>query len=304
MTVKILKTLIIFFFLFSLLGCNSEEEEEYRIAYSQSSLLKKKVYIFGVHPLHNPTKLFEVYQPFVEYINKRLVDVELKLEASRNYGVYDKKLLNSYFDLALPNPYQTIMALKKGYKVFGKMGDDKNFRGIIILRKDSNINEVQDLKGKKVSYPAPTALAATMLPQYFLHQKGLDINSDITNLYVGSQESSIMNVYLKKSSAASTWPPPWFAFQKERPQIAKELIVKWKTKPLLNNALIAKQDFPQDILEKISVIIFDLHNTKQGQKILQKMELSHFEPADNKTYDTVKKFVEKFEKDIRTVRVQ
>lgn len=41
--------------------------------------------------------------------------------------------------------------------------------------------------------------------------------------HVGSQESSIMSVYLHHSAAAATWPAPWISFQKERPEAAKEL---------------------------------------------------------------------------------
>ena len=44
------------------------------------------------------------------------------------------------------------------------MADDNNFRGIFIVRKDTNIQQVSDIKNKTVSYPAPTALAATMMP--------------------------------------------------------------------------------------------------------------------------------------------
>lgn len=88
------------------------------------------------------------------------------------------------------------------------MGDDDNFRGIILVRKDSGIKSVKDLVGKNISYPAPTALAATMMPQWYLHIHGINIHTDITNSYVGSQESSIMNVFLGKSAAGATWPPP------------------------------------------------------------------------------------------------
>ncbi len=75
------------------------------------------------------------------------------------------------------------------------MGDDENFRGIIIVRKDSHFNQVRDLKGKAVSFPASTALAATMMPQYYMQTHGLDVTKDIDIRYVGSQESSIMSVF-------------------------------------------------------------------------------------------------------------
>lgn len=285
-------------------SCEETRDKVYEIEYSKKPPFDKKVYIFGVHPLHNPQKLFEIYQPLVDHINKHLVDAKLKLEASRNYASYDKKLFSGYFDISLPNPYQTVIASDLGYNIFAKMADDKNFRGIIIVRKDADIKEISDIKGKAISYPAPTALAATMMPQEFLYKNGIDINKDIKNLYVGSQESSIMNVYLKKSIAASTWPPPWIAFQKERPDIAKELIVKWETEPLLNNSLVVKKDFPKKLLYTIKTLILELHNNQNGKKILQDMELSRFEKADYNTYDKVREFIKEFEKDIRVIRVQ
>ena len=199
----------IFFVLLVLIfisGCQRKNDSEYKPQYSDNppSLEKKTVYIFGVHPLHNPKHLFEVYQPMIDYINARLKSSQLRLEASRNYSAYNKKLFSGYFHFSLPNPYQTIMSTQHGYKIFGKMGDDENFKGIILVRKDSGIEKVSDLKGKNVSYPAPTALAATMMPQSYLYIHGLDVNNDINNSYVGSQESSIMNVYIVKSAAAAT----------------------------------------------------------------------------------------------------
>ena len=299
---KIFLSFLIFSFLF---GCSNPEEDIYKPLTSDTPIFKKnKVYIFGVHPLHNPKRLFEVYQPMVDYINKRLNASELRLEASRNYAAYEKKLFSGYFDFSLPNPYQTVTAVTKGYRIFGKMADDENFRGIILVRKDSGIEKVTDLRGKTVSYPAPTALAATMMPQWYMHKHGLDINYDITNSYVGSQESSILNVFLKKSAAASTWPPPWRAFIKKRPEIAEQVEIKWETPSLANNALVVRDDIPLNIVEKVSEIIFSLHKSQEGKEILSRMELSKYEKAQNSTYDSVRFFLNKFSKEIRPIGIK
>lgn len=284
-------------------GC-SDPVPPPQLQYSDEPVFKQKTFIFGVHPLHNPKRLFEVYQPMIDYINARLHGAQLRLEASRNYDAYDEKLFQGYFDFALPNPYQTVTSLQSGYQVFGKMADDENFRGIILIRKDSDIQTVSDLKGKSVSYPAPTALAATIMPQWFLFQQGLDIQHDITNHYVGSQESSIMNVYLGVTDAASTWPPPWLAFIKERPEIAEQVIIKWQTPPLVNNGLVAKKTIPQTILKQVSQAIFELHLTEKGQQILAEMELSQYEPATDETYLRVKHFLSEFENKVRPIRLK
>lgn len=294
---------IIFSALF-IVSCSSDEEQSpYTPAFSSNKPnASEKEYTFGVHPLHNPQRLHEVFSPLMEYLNKHFEKISFKLEASRNYAIYDKKLYAQKFDFALPNPYQTVNAVKHGYKIFGKMADDHNFRGIILVRKDSDINTIKDLKGKIVTYPAPTALAATMMPQYYIQQNGLDVMKDIDNRYVGSQESSIMNVFLKHSSASATWPLPWIALSKERPEIAEQLTVKWETDPLPNNGLVVKKDIPLSVINKVSSLLFNLHKSKEGKVILNRMVLSSFEKADGSTYKPVNDFLKSFSKEVRPLK--
>ncbi len=297
---------VLLLILILLSGCQqtNEELDKYEPRYSETPpVKKKKEYVLGVHPLHNPSRLFQVYQPLVDFINEHLQDSELRLEASRNYAVYNKKLFSGYFHFALPNPYQTVVSIQRGYRVFGKMGDDEKFRGIILVRKDSGIEHVEDLKGKTVSYPAPTALAATMLPQWYLQQHGIDVNKDIHNSYVGSQESSIVNVYLKKSAAAATWPPPWHAFIKERPEVAEEVMVKWETTSLPNNGLVVRNDVPQALVDQVGSIVFSLHTHERGKAILKRMELSRFEAAEDNVYISVREFLRRFEEEVRRIEV-
>lgn len=250
-------------------------------------------YIFAVHPLHNPKRLFEVYQPIVDIINGIAQEFELKLEASRDYAAFEKKLFSRKFHFALPNPYQTVTSERYGYRIVGKMGDDDNFRGIIIVRKDSPIARIADLQGASISFPASTALAATMMPKYFLYEHGLDLSKNDLK-YVGSQESSMMNVYLGKTMAAGTWPPPWRLFVQRRPSVARDLVVKWQTNPLVNNGLVARDDVPSAHEKIVMETFISLHRGEEGRKILAKMDLSRFEKADSRSFDKVRDFVHKY----------
>jgi phosphonate transport system substrate-binding protein len=207
-------------------------------------------YVFAIHPLNNPERLFEIYGPLIDYLNRNIPDAKFRLEASRNYEEFEKKLYTRQPEFALPNPYQTLNSLNHGYHVIAKMGDDYRFTGVILIRRDSGIKQVADLKGKKVAYPARTALAATMMPQYFFQTHGLDVNHDIENLYVGSQESAIMNVYMGNVAAGVTWPLPWDAFQKEHPDQARELVKKWETEPMINNGVVARDDMPPQLVAR------------------------------------------------------
>jgi len=282
-------------------GCGRQQQSGYQPVFSGKSDAGVKEYVVGIHPLHNPQRLTEVYGPIVEYINARIPEAHFKLEASRNYEEFDKKLYSGHFDFAMPNPYQTVLSLKHGYRVFGKMGDDGDFRGIILVRKDSGIRTVRDLKGKKVSYPALTALAATMMPQYYLHTHGIDVNRDVENIYVGSQESSIENVFRGHVAAGATWPIPWKKFSAEHSEMANQLEVKWQTKSLINNGWVVRKDIPPGLAGKFADVVFGLNASEQGRKMLENLPISRFEPATDASYQPVRDYLEVFSRTVRLV---
>lgn len=294
-----MKKLLLGLFVVLLTACGPGHEAETTAPQYGAEEPAGKVYVFAIHPLHNPVRLFEVYGPVIDHLNRNIPGATFRLEASRNYEEFDKKLYGRQPDFALPNPYQTLNSLRHGYHVIAKMGDDAHFTGIILIRRDSGIREVTDLKGKKVSYPARTALAATMMPQYFLHTHGLDINRDIENLYVGSQESSIMNVYLGNVAAGATWPLPWLEFQREQPEKARELEIRWETEPLINNGVVARDDVPPELARQVASLLDTLHTTAEGRAMLERMQLSRFELADDSRYRMIEDFLRDFSKNVR-----
>ncbi|MBE0472197.1 MAG: phosphate/phosphite/phosphonate ABC transporter substrate-binding protein [Methyloprofundus sp.] len=286
-----------------LIGCDQLTGSEITLPYSEAPpATSVTVYRFAVHPLHNPQKLIEVYQPLINDINQQLDGARIEVEASRDYQVYESKIDKREPAFLLPNPWQTLIAMEKGYNVMAMAGNADDFKGIFIVRKDGNIRTPQDLVGKTVTYPSPTALAAAIMPQYFLHQAGLNVNKDIQNDYVGSQESSIMNVYLGSAAAGATWPRPWRAFEKDYPQEAAQLKVIWQTDPLLNNSVMVREDVPSALVDQVRKHLLDLHQTQQGQRILAGMETEQFYAADNHTYDLVREYIQRFEQDVRPVR--
>ncbi len=262
--------------------------------YTRDPVDPRTEYVFAVHPLHNPVRLFDVYGPIIDRIRAECPDLRIRLEASKDYRTFEGKLAARKVHFALPNPYQTLLSQASGYRIFGKMGDDQHFRGIILVRRDSGIDSIRDLKGKAISYPAPTALAATLMPQYYLQTHGLEVVRDTRSVYVGTQESVIMNVYLKLTDAGATWPVPWLRFVQEHPREAAMLTVKWRTGTLPNNGLVVRDDVPEDVARRVERALFSLHRDPEGRRLLARIPLSRFEPATADTYAPVQAFMKRF----------
>ena len=258
-------------------------------------------YRLAPHPLYNPQQLSKTFQPLVDHLNRQTLGVRFELEGSRDYQAFEQKFRTRQPEILMPNPWQTIEAMKNGYHVIAMWGDAEDFKGLFIARIDSPVRKPADLKGKTVSYPAQTALAAAIMPQYFLHSNGVDVNRDIRNLYVGSQESSIMSAFLGNSAAGATWPPPWRLFQRDHPEEAAQLKVLWETPSLINNSVMVRDDVPPELASSVRRALLELSQTAQGRQLLAGMETARFHPADDQGYDPVRQYVARFEREVRTV---
>ena len=148
--VKALSTFLVTLFALLLSGCDAPPASkplQYSTAPAGTSVT---VYRFAVHPLHNPQLLAEAYQPLVDHLNRQLatagIELLVELEASRDYQAYEEKFRARGPAILLPNPWQTLEAMKVGYRVIAMAGDPDDFKGIFIVRKDSGIKTPADLQ--------------------------------------------------------------------------------------------------------------------------------------------------------------
>lgn len=272
-----------------LLGACAREEEAvgpiYRTAQPDDPLGAS--YRLAVHPLHNPTKLLQVYGALADYLGARLEGVRVLLEASNDYAHFGDKVVRRAPHLLLPNPYQTLSAQAHGYRVIAEAGDSADFRGIFLARRDQVPEAPVALRGKSLCYPAPTALAAAMLPQLWLVRQGLDVRAETRSVFVGSQESAILAAYRGECALGVTWPVPWRAFQHQHPDEAAELVVVWETEPLINNSVMVRDDLPSALVERLRGLLLGMNENEEGRALLAHLSIARFNPADDLRYRVV-----------------
>jgi phosphonate transport system substrate-binding protein len=259
----------------------------------------KNHFVFLVHPLYNPQLLHLKFEPIMEYLERQMPGNAFDLETSNDYADFERKLREHKADFALPNPYHATLARDWGYRVIARMGDDSVFKGIFIVRNDSPIKVPPDLKGKVVAYPAPTALAAAMMPQLYLQRHGVDVQTEITNSYVGTHNSSIMNAYLKQSAVSATWPAAWNAFQQSNPAEAKQLRVIWETPTLIQNAVVVRSEVQPGLSSRVAQLLTSLQTSDEGRKLLAGIDTRDFVAAKDQDFDVVRRFLTEYNTEVK-----
>jgi len=292
---KIASKFLFFSFVLIFVGCSDDATTKSSYKPTSKPFISQR-YLVGNHPYLNSKKMYNSYRPILDYLESKMENVFFELETSVNYSQYNKKLFSEKFDFSLPNPYQTYNSFKHNYNAIAKMKPDTSFRGIFVARKDTHLKNPKDLIGKDISFPAPTALAAAMMPLYFLHEHGIDTKTQIVKRFVGSQSSSIFNAYTGDTIAGATWPTGFSGWVKDNPKKAKEMEVVWKTEILINNGFIAHKRVDKKISSKVANLLIALDTTPEGNKLLKDAGFDGFEFADNKKYDVVKTFLDKYDK--------
>ncbi len=277
-------------------GCAQTTRTDYqpKIGPSQAARPAGIEYSFGVLPLTNAVRLFETYQPLIDEINKQVSGFKVKLETAKDYPEYETKVRDRHLQFVMMNSHLVIPAEEHGYKVIGRTAD--RIRGVIVVLKDSNFRQPRDLRTASISFGARPDLPGTMMPQVLRKQGGLDLERDAKPKYVASPESVLINVSIGRSAAGCVSQSAWRTFQKDRPDIAQTLKVRWQTVSMVGLGILARNDLPREHVRAVSGALFGLDETDRGREILDVMKISSFKPATSASYDGVWEFLNDYRK--------
>lgn len=275
-------------------GCDGMNESQ--TSYKPVGVYQEKTrYVIGVNAYLSSKEMLIAYRPIIDYLERHMNGIKFELATSKNFVEYEKRLNKSEFHFALSNPYQSLVSFDHDYYPIAKMKNDGCFRGVFIARKDSHLRDYRQLHGKVISFAAPTAFAGTIMPKYYLWERGIDVQHDMVVRNVGSHFSAIVNVYTGDALVAGTWPLAWEKWAKDNPDKASEMEVVWETKPLINNALAARSDVPVAVVQKITWLLVQLDSTQEGQELLKRAGFEGFEVANRQTFAPVEEFLNRYE---------
>jgi len=285
------------------LGCDRSTRVDYlpQLGSEPREHSNRVEYSFGVLPLHNSVLFFETYQPLIDEINAQVSGFTVRLETAKDHPTYERKAREGRLDFLMMNPHLVIRTEERGYDIIGRAAG--NIRGLILVRKDSPVLKARDLKGASISFGARTDLAGAMMQKLLLKQQGLDVERDARPKYVGSPESALENVYSGRSAAACVSESTWKAFETRRPEVARDLRVRWATMPLMGMGILARRDLPRERVQMVTRVLFDLDDSARGRRILKGMSISSFRPAGEASYDPVWEFLNDYRRAFQYVPV-
>ncbi len=149
---------------------------------------------FAVIPRLSPSELYKMYKPLVEYLSKETGE-KVSLIITKDFSEFKRVVKTGGVDLVFSNPLIYVQ-IKKELKIepialASEPLAGSKFRGIIIARKDSNINRLEDLKGKKLSFVDEDSLGGYVMQMILFHNAGMDIHKDFIILPFAKKQNNV-----------------------------------------------------------------------------------------------------------------
>lgn len=244
----------------------------------------KDTYIFARAPQLTPAVTSKIWTPFVNYLSESTgINISLKVYSSRQD--FEKDINKGKVDLFLGNPgYGVIAHHKHGYIPIIR-SSRKLLEGIIVSKKGSGINSIQQLSGKTISFPSENAFVASLLIRYEL-DKNFKIKYKAK--YAGSHDNSYRNV-LVGTAMASTGVVR--TLESENEALRNQLKIIYTTQGIKSHPVMVHPAVPEKIRQAIQSQILKLSKTAEGKKLLKSIKLQ--DPV-TVTYDEDYKKIEPF----------
>ena len=240
-----------------------------------------RVYTFGIGPAQSSMELAKRWVPIIRYV-ATATGYNLQFRTAKDIPTFQAEMMAGTFDFAFVNPYLYLQCHKAaGYDAFSR---EKNgaLVGIMVTRKDSPYENLAQLAGLTVAFPAANALAATWLPMNAVRDKHIDLKPQYVN--------SIDSVYL--SVAKGLFPAgggEMRTFNTLPPETRNQLKIIWRAEPLPPFTFVAHQRVPKDVVEKIQAAMDRMDDNSEAMALLKMVNFAGIEKAADADYDVVRK---------------
>ena len=288
---RLLALLLVIVLSTSLFGCTKKEEQVIKM---------------GFVPLRDGDKLIESVEP----LEKMLTDeLGIKVEAftATNYVGVIEGLGSGQVDFGIIPPLAYVLANKSSdAKVVLTAINDKgeaSYKSQYITRKDSGINDVKNVKGKKVAFVDPSSTSGYLFPGAHLISNGIDLEKDITYSYSGGHDKSIQLVMNGDVDVAPIFVDAREKYKNEFPKVMDETKVIGYTEEIPNISVTLNGDMDPEMGDKITKALVKVSSSEEGKKLLGELfNIYGFKAATDKDYEVIKHTAESMNVDLDAIK--
>lgn len=245
----------------------------------------------AVAAMISPRETFDLYRQLLDYLGRNL-GKDLEFVQRKTYGEIDELLGRGQIDVAFicSGPYVSGKD-RYGFEPLAipEVQGSHFYRSYLIVSSNSSFNNLEELKGHTFAFTDPDSNTGRLVPTYWLTQIKARPETFFSRIiYTYSHDNSIMAVARGLVDGATVDGLVWEFYQEKNPALTSKTRVIKKSEPYGIPPLVASRQLSRELKTRIQQLLFSMHETREGKKILSELMIDRFVPPQDEWYESVR----------------
>ena len=241
-------------------------------------------------PDEAPTELQRKFKPLGEYLEKKL-GMKVEFTPVTDYAASVEALINKKVDMVWFGGFTFIQAKERSKNMITPLvqrAEDEKFRSVFITT-NPNINKLDDLKGKTLSFGSESSTSGHLMPRSFLLAAHINPDTDLKRIaFSGAHDATVAAVAGGKVDAGALNISVWdklVAAKKVDPAVVR---VFYTTPGFYDYNWSVRSDMNAELRKKLTdaFLALDAKNP-QDKVILDLQAASKFIPTRAENYGAI-----------------
>ncbi len=235
---------------------------------------------FGVFPYKSPRTIVRLFGPIVKRLES-VLGMRVQLVTAPDFKTYVARGRKGDYDLAFPCVHCFFLMQEAGYTVIARGQPD--FHGGTVVRRDSDIRDIEQLRGKKIASIGRHSYAGYLFMVEQLSERGID-PAEVEFSFLGKLDSVLYAVLNGQYDAGTVrrdaLADPVFA------DLSGRLTFIASSPAIPQFPFVVKKDMLADHVAKIRRVLtaFSMADPDDRQ-ILESLRITAISPADDADYE-------------------
>lgn len=215
---------------------------------------------FGIFPYFDAASLAKLHKPLNDHLSNS-TNTKIRLVSAPNFKTFKERTANARYDIIITAPHLGRVA--QNVADYEWLGFTSNISyAVFVSHIDSNINSINDLKGKSIALP-PKGAIIHYLALDTLKKHNIIPNKNINLLIHKSHNNAMFSTILKNTDASSFGAPTW---KKYKSPDKKNLKMIGKSEDIPGFAIMVHSKTPEKLKKALKKALFSFSNTTEGKE--------------------------------------